>query len=164
MHTSIYKCIQTFTNICTNLYKSIGVEQSWVGCGCMTRRGRLWLQAAAWPPLPDLIVLHTSSTACKDTNVLEDSSALGICALWRCRRKIQKFAVHAVLLSRVSIGKQGVPPGGCSPSRDTLSLQGQEYSGEGENESSAIKAQKLPTWKCPPHRILNLRNYPIIHQ
>ena len=65
-------------------------------------------------------------------------TALGICAAL-CRRKIQKFGVHAAL-SRVFIGKQRVPPCGCSPSRDTLSLQGQEYSGEAGEEYSGEAA------------------------
>ena len=59
---------------------------------------------------------------------------------------------HGICMQHcLCIGKERVPLGCCSPSRDTLALQGQEYSGEGESESLAIKkAQKL-------------RNYPIIH-
>ena len=86
----------------------------------------------------DFKLLHESTTAGSDCAAqaahsaqVQDpgqGTALGICAAL-CRRKIQKFGVHAAL-SRVFIGKQRVPPCGCSPSRDTLSLQGQEYSGE----------------------------------
>ena len=164
--TNAYKYIQMYTNICKYMYKFIqiyrrGAELSWLrmhdkegaivasSC-CMTTTAGSDCAALLAPAYVDLHIgayRRQCSNACKDTNVIQDSSALGICAHWRCRRKIQKFAVHAVLLSRVSIGKQGVPPGGCSPSRDTLSLQGQEYSGGelGVKHWQSKKKRKLPT-------------------
>ena len=106
---------------------------------CMTRR----------PPLPDLIVLHRRHTLVHCYIAAQypgQGTAWGICALALalCGRKIQKFGVEAAL-SRVFIGKQRVPPGCCSPSRDTPSLQGQQYSGEarGETSTEQIKDQSF---------------------